>query len=72
MNEKGELIATEDDLTVEFGNGTITAEGTDDFSQTVVSFAVTGGTGSYETAHGEVDIDYTDPELPEWTFRLLL
>jgi hypothetical protein len=72
INEKGELVATEDDLTIEFRNGSITAEGTDDFSETVVTMAVTGGTGVYETAHGELDIDYTDPKLPEWTFRLLL
>jgi hypothetical protein len=72
VDEKGDLVATEDDLTIEFRNGTLTAEGTDDFSKTVITFAVTGGTGAYETAHGELDIDYTDSELPEWTFRLLL
>ena len=72
INEKGELAATEDDLTIEFRNGTIIAEGTDDFSKTLITLAVTGGTGVYETAHGELDIDYTDFELPEWTFKLLL
>ena len=72
VNEKGEVVATEDDLTIGLRNGTITAEGTDDFSKSVVTFAVTGGTGAYETAHGELDIDYTDPELPEFTFKLLL
>jgi hypothetical protein len=72
VNEKGELVATEDDLTIEFRNGTLMAEGTDDFSKTVVTLAVTGGTGIYETAHGELHIDYTDPKLPQWTFKLLL
>jgi allene oxide cyclase-like protein len=72
VNEEGELVATEDDLTIELRNGTITVEGTDDFSQTVITYAVTGGTGAYKTAHGELEIDFTDPELAEWTFRLLL
>jgi hypothetical protein len=52
--------------------GTNTAEGTDAFMKIVVTFAVTGGTGAYWAVHGELDIDYTNSELPEWTFKLLL
>jgi Dirigent-like protein len=72
INEQGELVATEDDFTFELRGGTITAEGTDDFSKTVVTYPITGGTGAYKTAHGTLDVDFTDPELIEFTFRLLL
>jgi hypothetical protein len=75
LNEQTFEATIECDVTVNFRNGsTITAEGPVTFTEEAVTettFAVTGGTGRYETAHGEVDATF-DEDGGEFDFELLL
>lgn len=72
LGEGSELSLAEDDFTFSLRDGDITTEGTNDFSKDVVTFAVTGGTGAYKSAHGELHVDYSDPDISRYTFKLLL
>jgi hypothetical protein len=75
LNEETFEATVECDVTANFNIGsTITVEGPITFSEeaaTEATWAVTGGTGRYETAHGEVDATFGD-EGAEFDFELLL
>ena len=69
------LIVAEDetsecDITFRLGGGTLTAEGTF-FPRDRNVWAVTGGTGAYKTAHGELRFEAQEDHL-DLTFKLLL
>ena len=55
--------------------GQVTAQGLNDFSQGdgPYHFAITGGTGAYRKAHGEVEVLFRspDPEHSRVTFRII-
>ena len=76
VNEETFEATVECDVTANFNNGsTITVEGPITFSEEAATLeatlAVTGGTGRYETAHGEVDVTFGD-DGAEFDFELLL
>lgn len=58
--------------------GQITAAGlvsygsTEEFRAEPYFFAITGGTGKYRTAHGEIKIQERSPTEAELTFRIIL
>ncbi len=58
------------DVTFKLRGGLITAEGTFEFDESS-TFAVTGGTGAYKTAHGTLTVSESDEGL-DFVFRLLL
>jgi hypothetical protein len=73
---KGQTVTLEVDVTFDLEGGLITVEGPITFSEQnldpVQELAVTGGTNAYKTAHGELEIDLSDPEGFRFTFRLIL
>ncbi|HEX2236012.1 MAG TPA: hypothetical protein VHK89_07030 [Actinomycetota bacterium] len=75
VNEATFEATIECDVTVNFRNGsTITVEGPVTFTENAeaqTTFAVTGGTGRYETAHGEVQATFAE-EGGTFRFRLLV
>jgi hypothetical protein len=75
VNEATFEATIECDVTVNFRNGsTITVEGPVTFTESAEAqstFAVTGGTGRYETAHGEVHATFAE-EGGTFRFRLLV
>lgn len=75
LNEETFEATLECDVTANFRNGsTITIEGPVTFTEETAvetTFAVTGGTGRYETAHGEVDATFSE-DGAEFDFELLL
>ena len=58
------------DVTFKLRGGLITAEGTFEFDESS-TFAVTGGTGAYKTAHGTLTVSEGEEGL-DFVFRLLL
>jgi hypothetical protein len=69
--DAGEVAVVECDLTYDLPGGNITVEGPFDLRETDNVFAITGGTDSFETAHGELEIVSTEAGLV-FTFELLL
>ncbi len=59
------------DATFDLRGGLITVEGPIDFTSDKDEFAVTGGTGVYETAHGELVVKYGE-DREDFIFKLLL
>jgi hypothetical protein len=48
------------DLTFNLSDGIVTAEGPLNFSEQSGALAITGGTGKYKTAHGQIKFETTD------------
>jgi hypothetical protein len=71
-----EEARSECDVTFDLEGGLITEEGPIDFaerSDVVQVHAVTGGTGVYKTAHGELELDFSEAQKGIlFTFRLIL
>jgi hypothetical protein len=71
-----ESATAECDFTVVLDKGLITVEGPITFSEQsfddVQEWAVTGGTGAYKSAHGELELDFSDGAGVRLTFRLIL
>lgn len=59
------------DFTINLPHGAVTTEGTFQFSLPRQDFAVTGGTGEFETAHGKVTIVFQEEGFA-FRFRLLV
>jgi hypothetical protein len=61
------------DLTVLFTAGSsLTVEGPFDLSAGEADWAITGGTGRYKTAHGELHLDFSDGETNFLTAKVIL
>jgi hypothetical protein len=59
--------------TVSLPDGQITAQGLVDFTQTgPFTIAITGGTGKYRTAHGEVEVTEESPDVDRLELKLIL
>ena len=71
-----EAATVECDFTVDLNKGLITVEGPLTFSEQnfdeVQEWAITGGTDAYKTAHGELELDFSDEAGVRLTFRLIL
>lgn len=72
----GEEEATiECDITFDLKQGLITVEGPITFAEpfeAVQEVAITGGTDDFETAHGELQLDFSQETGARFTFKLLL
>jgi hypothetical protein len=53
-------VEVECDLTFDLPNGIVTAEGPLNFTEQFGALAITGGTGKYKTAHGQIKFESTD------------
>jgi hypothetical protein len=58
--------------TVSLPEGQITAQGLADFTETEQTIAITGGTGKYRTAHGEVLVIEESDEVAHYRVTLIL
>ncbi len=59
--------------TVSLPDGQITAQGLVDFTETgAFTIAITGGTGKYRTAHGEVEVQEESADVDRLTLKLIL
>jgi hypothetical protein len=70
-----ESATVECDFTADLDKGLITVEGPITFAEPfdeVQEWAVTGGTDAYKTAHGELELDFSDETGVRLTFRLIL
>jgi hypothetical protein len=75
VSEQDQSAVIEVDISFNLKGGLITVEGPIDFSQDadpIQTLAVTGGTGAYKTAHGELHIDISGEEGFLFTFKLFL
>lgn len=72
----GEEEATiECDITFDLNQGLITVEGPITFAEPfeeVQEVAITGGTDAFKTAHGELQLDFSQERGVRFTFKLLL
>jgi hypothetical protein len=72
---RGQCVFVEDsicegDVTFTLAGGLITVEGPFHLTRAANSFAITGGTGSYQTAHGVLEVRSTE-ERNDFVLRLL-
>ncbi len=65
-------VTLECDGSFDLRRGLITVEGPVTFGEEPSELAVTGGTDAYKTAHGELEIDFSQEEGALFTFRLIL
>jgi hypothetical protein len=67
-----ERVAAQCTASVSLPEGQITAQGLVDFTQTEQTIAITGGTGKYRTAHGEVRVIEESDEVSHYRLTLIL
>jgi hypothetical protein len=67
-----ERVAAQCTASLSLPEGQITAQGLVDFTQTEQTIAITGGTGTYRTAHGEVHVTDVSDEVANYRLTVIL